>query len=228
MLRGYSQSSGREASGNAMSLTTQRLQALYTRRAAVYDYELMPVAPLREEAIHALALSPGETVLDIGTGTGLSLPGLAQAVGDSGRIIGVEPCEAMMAQARRRIEAGPWRTPVDLLDCAVEDAALESLLPVASADAALFFFTHDALQQPRGLDRVFRALKPGARVVAAGLVWASPWWPLSNLFVWGAATHSIASPQRLDAPWHDLPPRLASAEVERRWLESAYLLTGRV
>ena len=55
----------------------------------------------------------------------------------------------MLAQARRRLATGPWRTPVDLLDCAVEDAPLETLLPAASADAALFFFTHDALQEPQ-------------------------------------------------------------------------------
>lgn len=211
-----------------MSLSTQRLQALYTRRAPVYDYELMAVAPLREEAIQALELSPGETVLDIGTGTGLSLPGLAQRVGDGGRIIGIEPCEAMMAQARRRVAAAPWHTAVDLLDSAVEEAPLDAALAARGADAALFFFTHDALQQPLGLDRVLKALKPGARVVAAGLVWAAPWWPLSNLFVWSAALHSIEHLDRLDQPWHDLSPRLASAEVERRWLESVYLLKGRV
>jgi len=44
----------------------QALNALYGRRAAIYDYELMPVAPLRREAIAALALEPGQTVLDIG------------------------------------------------------------------------------------------------------------------------------------------------------------------
>ncbi|SEK68262.1 Protein-L-isoaspartate(D-aspartate) O-methyltransferase (PCMT) [Roseateles sp. YR242] len=209
-----------------MSLSIERLQALYTRRAAVYDYELMPVAPLRREAIAALELAPGQTVLDVGGGTGLSLPALTQAVGERGRVIAIEPCTAMMSQARRRAAVAAWRTPIDFVDSTVEEAPLETLVAPGSADAALFFFTHDALQQPLGLSRVLGALKPGARVVAAGLVWAAPWWPLSNLFVMGAAMHSIISPQRLDCPWHDLAPRLASAEVERRWLGSAYLLKG--
>ncbi|WAC74667.1 methyltransferase domain-containing protein [Roseateles sp. SL47] len=209
-----------------MSLSTERLQALYTRRASVYDYELMAVAPLRQEAIRALSLQPGQTVLDVGAGTGLSLPGMVAGVGEAGRVVAIEPCAAMMAQARGRAVAAGWHTTVDFVDSTVEDAPLETLLRPASADAALFFFTHDALQQPLGLTRVLQALKPGARVVAAGLVWAAPWWPLSNLFVWGAALHSIVSPERLDVPWHDLAPRLASAEVERRWLESAYLLRG--
>lgn len=205
----------------------QALQSLYARRAPLYDYELMPVAPLRREAIEALSLQPGQTVLDLGAGTGLSLPGLAAGVGPAGRIVAVEPCQPMLAQARQRQCRDRLTTRVDLLPSTVEESDLTHRLGPASVDAALLFFTHDLLQQARALDELMRVLKPGARVVAAGLVWAPPWWPLSNLFVLGAAMHSIVGPQRLDEPWHDLLPRLSEGQVERRWLASAYLLQGR-
>ncbi|WP_416760593.1 class I SAM-dependent methyltransferase [Roseateles sp. So40a] len=204
------------------------LNALYARRAPVYDYELMPVAPLRREAIAALDLQPGQTVLDIGAGTGLSLPGLSRAVGRTGRIVAVEPCETMMRQARQRARTEHLDTPIDFLPAAAEDAPYESALGTRRADAALFFFTHDVLQDEVGLTRAIAMLKPGARIVAAGLVWAPPWLPMSNCFVLGAAMHSIVRMDNLDCPWRLLAGRMNDAEVERRWLASAYVLRGYV
>nr|WP_297525352.1 methyltransferase domain-containing protein [uncultured Roseateles sp.] len=204
----------------------QALNALYARRAPVYDYELMPVAPLRREAIALLGLQPGQTVLDVGAGTGLSLPGLSAAVGRTGRIVAVEPCETMMRQATQRVRVDQLDASIDFLPTAAEDADYASVLGKRRADAALFFFTHDVLQSQEGLARALAALKPGARIVAAGLVWAPPWMPMSNLFVLGAAMHSIVRMDGLERPWHLLEARMKNAEVERRWLASAYVLTG--
>jgi SAM-dependent methyltransferase len=205
----------------------QALNALYARRAPIYDYELMPVAPLRREAIAALDLAPGQTVLDIGAGTGLSLPGLSEAVGPTGRIVAVEPCETMMRQARQRALTDHLATPVDYLPTTAEEAPYASALGARRADAALFFFTHDVLQSIEAVDRALAVLKPGARIVAAGLAWAPPWMPMSNCFVLGAALHSILRMDGLDCPWRHLEARMADAEIERRWLASAYLLKGR-
>ena len=206
----------------------QASNALYARRAPVYDYELMPVAPLRREAIALLDLQPGQTVLDVGAGTGLSLPGLSSAVGRTGRIVAVEPCETMMRQAKQRARVEHLPTPIEYLGVAAEDADYASVLGTRRADAAIFFFTHDVLQSDEGLRRAFAALKPGARIVAAGLAWAPPWMPMSNLFVLGAAMHSIVRMDGLDCPWQLLEARMKNAEVERRWLASAYVLTGQV
>lgn len=204
----------------------QASNALYARRAPVYDYELMPVAPLRREAIALLDLQPGQIVLDVGAGTGLSLPGLSSAVGRTGRIVAVEPCETMMRQAKQRARVEHLPTPIEYLGVAAEDADYASVLGTRRADAAIFFFTHDVLQSDEGLRRAFAALKPGARIVAAGLAWAPPWMPMSNLFVLGAAMHSIVRMDGLDCPWRLLQARMKNAEVERRWLASAYVLTG--
>lgn len=197
----------------------QHSQALYAQRAPVYDLELAALAGLRKEAVAQLALKPGDTVLDLGCGTGLSLPLLLQAVGPTGQVIGLEPCKAMLAQARVRCGEAPGLT---LIEAAAEAASW----PV-KADAALLFFTHDLQQSPEALRRLQAALKPGARVVAAGLVWAPPWQWLGNAFVWGAAWHSLCCFEALHAPWQGLLTLLADYRLERRSLETMYLLSGR-
>ena len=197
----------------------QHSQALYARRAPLYDLELAALAGLRREAVSQLALQPGDTVLDLGCGTGLSLPLLLDAVGPTGQVIGLEPCKAMLEQARVRCGADPR---LHLIEATAEAAAWPE-----PADAALLFFTHDLQQSPEALRRLQAALKPGARVVAAGLVWAPPWQWLGNAIVWGAAWHSLCCFEALHAPWQGLLPLLADFRLERRSLETLYLLSGR-
>jgi cyclopropane fatty-acyl-phospholipid synthase-like methyltransferase len=44
----------------------------YRKRAGAYDLELAAFEPIRRMAIERLQLTPGDTVLDVGCGTGLS------------------------------------------------------------------------------------------------------------------------------------------------------------
>jgi demethylmenaquinone methyltransferase/2-methoxy-6-polyprenyl-1,4-benzoquinol methylase len=169
---------------------------LYRWRAPVYDLELLPFEPLRRAAIAALDLQPGQTVLDLGCGTGLSLDLLQQAVGPSGRIIAIEQSAPMLARARQRVQAAGWRN-VELIEAPVAQAAWRG----PPADAALFLFTHDILQDDAALRRVLARLRPGARLAAAGLAWAPAWALPANLFVLGAALYSVSALQGLDAPW---------------------------
>ncbi len=73
----------------------------------------------RKKAIDALNLQRGDTVVEIGCGTGLNFSLLQQAIGHDGKIIGVDLTDAMLAQARKRVEKKGW-TNVELV---LSDAA---------------------------------------------------------------------------------------------------------
>lgn len=195
---------------------------LYRRRAGRYDLELAPFEPLRREAIALLALQPGDTVLDVGCGTGLSFAGLKEGVGDGGRIIGIDPSPDMLARARQRI-GRQGLAGITLLEAPAGAAPLHG-----RADAALFHFTHDVLRDPRALDHLFAHLKPGARVAATWLQWAPPWLPLTNLFVWAAALYSVTCMDGLGQPWDQLARRLAGFQVRERSWAGLYVASGRV
>jgi SAM-dependent methyltransferase len=194
--------------------------AQYKRRASVYDAELALFEPVRRQAIAKLALQPGDTVIDAGCGTGLSLRALRAAVGARGQVIGIEQCPEMLAQARECVAREGWRN-VTLIEASVEDAPL-----TAQADAALFHFTHDILRAPAAVSNVMQALRPGAGVVACGLKWAAPWaWPV-NLFVFGAALHSVTSLDGRAEPWSLLRAPVAGVVVESAMAGAVFIARG--
>jgi demethylmenaquinone methyltransferase/2-methoxy-6-polyprenyl-1,4-benzoquinol methylase len=194
--------------------------AQYRRRADVYDKELAPFEPIRGEAIACLELRPGDTVLDVGCGTGLSFELLHHRVGDGGRIVGIEQSPEMMAKAQMRVREKRWHN-VELV-CA---PAAMAQVPVM-ADAALFHFTHDVLRETAAVSNMLAHLKRGARVVATGLQWAPPWaWP-ANAFVLLAAMYSVSSMEGLGHPWDKLARRLADVEVQSTLMGGVYIARG--
>jgi ubiquinone/menaquinone biosynthesis C-methylase UbiE len=92
-----------------------RLISLYRQRADWYDRStlLLYLAGFRhwayrKRAIESFALNDGDTVVDLGCGTGLSFSLLRAQVGPSGRVIGVDLTDAMLEQAQARIAAHGW------------------------------------------------------------------------------------------------------------------------
>jgi SAM-dependent methyltransferase len=200
----------------------ERAVAQYRDRAQRYDLELMPFEPVRSRAIASMDLRPGEAVLDVGCGTGLSFAALKEGVGARGRIVGIDPSPEMLALARERVARHRWNG-VELLQAAAAAAPLRS-----PADAALFHFTHDVLQDPACLDHVLAHLRPGARVVAAGLQWAPAWCVPVNMFVLGAAMYSVTCLAGLERPWKLLAERLRDVQVSTLGAGGIYIARGTV
>ncbi len=130
---------------------TARAQGDDPRRQEILEHYVQ----FRAQGVAKLALKPGETVLDVGCGTGLSFSDLETGVAAEGRIIGIEQSPEQLTRARALIERSGWQN-ITLINSAVEDAQI----PVG-ANAALFSFTHDILSTPRAVENVVKSLPPG-------------------------------------------------------------------
>ena len=93
----------------------EHLIETYRKKAKHYDLTSQfypapgyPQRAQRRRAVHALGLSPGDSVVDIACGTGLNFSLIEQRIGPDGRIVGVDLTDAMLAQAQHRIEAEGW------------------------------------------------------------------------------------------------------------------------
>ncbi|MFB6189766.1 MAG: class I SAM-dependent methyltransferase [Halapricum sp.] len=125
-------------------------------------YDRLATAPLvrgwRRQAADALALEPGDTVVEMGCGTGANLPYLRERVGPEGRVVGVDLTRGMLDRARRRVERAGWEN-VTLVR---GDAARP---PVEQADAVLGSFVVGLLDDPGQIvDRWLDLLTPGGSV----------------------------------------------------------------
>ena len=194
----------------------------YRAHAEGYDASAARTMALRRRAVDLLRLRPGDVVLDVACGTGLSLPLLREAVGPSGRVIGVEVSPEMIAQARDRVALSGWDN-VRLIEAGMEDAELGERF-----DAALFNYTHDVLQSPRALANIRRFARPGARVSLAGIKHPPAW--LYPLRLWRLlkARPYVTTFRGLDEPWRGLRAHLASLEVTPVLLGTNYLAHGRL
>jgi len=195
---------------------------LYDAHANGYDASARRTMPLRRRTIALLGLRPGETVLDVACGTGLSFGILRDGVGETGRVIGVELSAAMRELAYSRCGREQWRN-VTVIESAVESAEIP--LPL---DAILFNFTHDVIQSPAALARIFAAARPGARVAVTGMKYAAWWLAPLNPLVRARARPYMTTFAGLEAPWQPLLRYLERFEWRSVHFTTGYIGHGTV
>lgn len=119
------------------------VQSFYGQWSGLYDRlaTLPGVDRWRAATADALGLSGGETVVDLGCGTGATLPHLRSRVGPDGRVVGVDVTRPLLDRARVRVERAGW-TNVDLVH---GDATRP---PVERADAVCCTFVMGMFDDP--------------------------------------------------------------------------------
>lgn len=196
--------------------------AKYRKRAAHYDDSCGPTWPIRQRAISGLRLQPGDTVLDVGCGTGLSLPLLQEAVGETGRVYGFDQSPDMLAQAQQRVQSEGW-SRVEVFESSAQGLVLPQ--PV---DAFLFHYTHDILRSPTAIAQLLRWAKPRARVAIAGIKYFPVWMAPLNLWVYLKNFGYNGAPGDLWSPWDRIAPYLDGFERASTQWGMGYIAFGRV
>jgi ubiquinone/menaquinone biosynthesis C-methylase UbiE len=120
----------------------------------------------RARQIAAARLAPGESVLDLGCGTGTTAIAAAKAVGPKGRVCAVDPALELLAHAQKKarragvnvefLTADGQRLPFD-------DASFDAVL------CTLVFHHLDGPAMHQTIGEIRRVLKPGGRLLAVDI-----------------------------------------------------------
>ena len=119
---------------------------------------------LRQRTVTLARLHPGETVLDVGCGTGTLAIEVQRHVGSAGRVVGIDPSSEQIARARAK--AARRRVSIEFQVGVIEQLAF----PDQTFDAVLSTLMMHHLPTPlkrQGLAEIARVLKPGGRLVIA-------------------------------------------------------------
>jgi SAM-dependent methyltransferase len=164
------------------------------------------LGPLGEAAMDALAIAPGERVLDVGCGCGDSTLAIARRVGAAGSVTGLDVSEPMLELARQRAQgAGITNARFERADAQIHRFTPGSFDALFSRFGVMFFTDPTA-----AFTNLRAALRPGGRLgfICWQAIQQNPWL-LESLM---AAAQHVELPA---SPPPDAPGPFAFADPDR-------------
>jgi len=150
-------------------LDSRRVERVYATLAGVYDAGFdWALGPGRRRAVASLELAGGQRILEVGVGTGLSLPHYPPGC----RVTGIDISEPMLEQARRRAD---W-LGLDRVDLRLMDAR-ELQFGDATFDHVLAPYVISVVPEPRRvMAEIARVCRPGGTVAVVNHFGSSGRW----------------------------------------------------
>jgi SAM-dependent methyltransferase len=142
----------------------EQLEAVYVGRDIVQQ---------RQHTLELLAPQPGEAILDIGSGPGFLVQEIAEIVGPSGQVAGVDLSSDMIRRSTDRNER-PYVSyaEADATALPYDDASFDAVVSTQVAE-----YVPDAAEF---CARAFRVLKPGGRALVLATDWRGVVWNSDN------------------------------------------------
>ena len=212
-----------------MPFAKQELVELYRKRSHWYDFtaNLYYLIGFREwfyrkQAVAALNLQSGDSVVEIGCGTGLNFSLLEREVGSSGRIIGVDLTDAMLDQAQKRIDQSGWSN-VELVHCDASDYEFpDEVNGIISTFALTLSPDYDAV-----IRRGAEALAPKGRFVVADLKLPTGWsGKLLPLLLPIFRPFGVTKDLQNRHPWESIERYLDDATIKETYFGYTYVSAG--
>ncbi|MCF6311745.1 MAG: methyltransferase domain-containing protein [Verrucomicrobiales bacterium] len=126
-----------------------------------FEKEGREVYDQREAIIKQLGLTPGMSVADIGSGTGLFTRLLAPAVGKTGKVYAVDIAKNFVEHSVASAKKAGWKNVIGVV-CKADEASL----PAASVDVVFICATYHHFEYPfKTMTSILRALRPGGKLV---------------------------------------------------------------
>lgn len=141
-----------------VQMRTEQVASAYGRWAPVYDLVFGPVFRQGRRAAIDAAEKVGGRILEVGVGTGISLPGYHAA----NSVFGVDISEPMLEKARRRVSQLGLRhvEAIEVMDAEKLD------FPDNSFDVVVAQYVVTSVPNPeRALDEFLRVVRPGGEIV---------------------------------------------------------------
>jgi demethylmenaquinone methyltransferase/2-methoxy-6-polyprenyl-1,4-benzoquinol methylase len=210
-------------------LTRDAVRDVYDRNARYYDLAVwgyylagMPIRKWRRMAVAALELHPGDTVIEVGCGTGLNFELLQKAVGPSGKIVGIDISEGMLERARALVRDSGWQN-VELVSGSASDFEFPKSV---GGIVAIGVLTYEP-DFDKVIERGAKALSRGRRWVVLDYKMPSGWQRIfAPLFIALGSSFGVSKHLMKRHIWEAVERHLHNTQMRELYGGFVYIISG--